>query len=113
MPTGTRDQIGNEIFEQVIYVPSVTYPTLGANASGTNTITILGVQSGDQISWNLQAPPAHIFLENAYASAINTVTLSWTTDSTGITGATMGVTFSITRPENAILGLSFLPTNVT
>jgi hypothetical protein len=112
MPTGTRDQIGNEIFEQVIYVPAVTFPTIAADGSGTSTLTVPGVLPGDQVSWNMQAPPAHVFLANAYVSAANTLTLAWTSDSTGVSGSTMAVTFSVARPENASLGLSALPPNL-
>lgn len=112
MPTGTRDQIGNEIFEQAIYVPSVPFPTLAANASNTSTLAVAGALPGDVIGWNLQSPPAHIFLENAYVSAAGVLTLSWTTDSTGVTGSSVGVLFAVTRPENASMGLAALPPNV-
>lgn len=112
MPAGTRAQLGNELFAQAIYVAAVTYPTLGASASGSNTLTVQGVQVGDIISANLQAPPAHLLLGNLYVSAANTITILWSTDSTGISTGTVAVVFEITRAENAILGLTFLPTSI-
>src|SRR5581483_3568288 len=106
MPGGTRAQLGNELFAQAIYVASVTFPTLAANASSDNTLAVAGVLPGDLISWNLQAPPAHIVLDNAYCSAAGVLTMRWSTDGTGVTGATVAVLFEVTRPENASLGLT-------
>ena len=108
MPTGTRAAIGNEIYDTVIYV-SPTYPTLAANASGTSTFTVPGVQVGDIFSWNMQAPPAHLVLDNVYVSALNTITLLWSTDSTGISTGSVGILFEVVRPENANLGITNLP----
>lgn len=112
MPTGTRPQIGNVIFDDVLYIPSVTFPTLGAGASGSNTLTVLGVQVGDFLSWNLIAPPAHLQIDNMYVSAPNIITVLWGTDATGITGATVNLSLELMRPENASLGLTALPSNV-
>lgn len=112
MSTGTRAQLGNEIFAQACYLPSVTFPTLAANASGANTVAVAGVQSGDIIGWNMVSPPAHLILDNAYVSAPGVITLTWSSDATGIASATVAVLFEIVRPENASLGLSALPTNV-
>jgi hypothetical protein len=113
MPGGNRAQLGNELFENVIYIPAVTFPTLAGNASASNTLAVPGVLPGDMISWNLQAPPAHIFLENAYVSAAGVLTLSWTTDSTGIGTSTVAALFAITRPENESLGIANLPNQIT
>lgn len=113
MPGGNRSQQGNELFGQALYLPAVTYPTLGANASSTNTLTLSGVLPGDLLSWNLQAPAAHIFLENAYVSAVGVITFSWTTDSTGISTGSVPMIIEITRPENASLGLAALPSILT
>lgn len=112
MPGGTRAQLGNELFAQALYLPAVTFPTLTANQSSTNTFTIPGVLPLDLLSWNLQSPPAHIVLDNAYVSAANTITLLWSTDGTGVTGATVPILMEITRPENASLGSAALPTTV-
>lgn len=109
MPGGSRIQIGNEVLDQVIYNGAVTFPTLAANASSTTTLTIPGVQPLDLVSWNMQAPPAHLVIDNIYVSAPNTLTILWGTDGTGVTGATVAVLFSICRPENANLGASALP----
>lgn len=113
MPGGNRSQQGNELFGQALYLPAVTFPTLTASNSSTNTLAAVGVLVGDLLSWNLQAPPAHIFLENAYVSAPGVITLSWTTDATGVTGGTVPMILEVTRPENASLGLSALPSVLT
>lgn len=112
MPGGTRAQLGNELFAQALYLAAVTFPTLATSASSTNTLTVPGVLVGDLLSWNMQAPPAHIFLENAYVSAPNVITFSWTTDATGISTGTVPLLLEVTRPENASLGLTSLPTQV-
>jgi hypothetical protein len=112
MPGGTRSQLGNEQFAQILYLPSVTYPTLGANVSGTNTFTVPGVLAGDLISWNLQNPPAHIVLDNVWVSASNVISLLWGTDSTGISTGTVAIVIDVTRGENSSLGLAAFPNSV-
>src|SRR5579859_3038575 len=112
MPGGTRAQLGNELFAQQLYLPAVTFPTLAANASSDNTTSIPGVLPGDMISWNMQAPPAHIILDNAYVSAAGVVTLRWSTDGTGVTGATVPILIEVTRPENGSLGITNLPSSI-
>ena len=109
MPGGTRYQQGNEIFAQVLYLPSVAFPTIGVGASASNTFTVPGVLPLDLISWNIQNPPAHLTIDNIYVSAANTLTILWGTDATGITGSTVAVLIDITRAENAGLGSSVLP----
>lgn len=113
MPGGNRAQLGNELFGQALYLPAVTYPTLAANASATSNLTLAGILPGDILSWNLQAPPAHLFLENAYVSAPNTAVLSWTSDSTGIATGSVALAVEVTRPENASMGLAALPSTLT
>lgn len=100
MPGGTRSQLGNELFAQTLYLSSVTFPTLAANASSDNTASVPGVLPGDLISWNLQAPPSHLVLDNIYVSAAGTITLRWSTDATGVTGSTVALILEVTRPEN-------------
>lgn len=112
MPGGTRAQLGNELFSQMLYFSSVTFPTLAANASSTNTLSVSGVLAGDFIDCQLLTPPAHIFVENAYVSASGVVTFTWGTDGTGITGSTVAMLMEVTRPENASLGLSALPNSI-
>jgi hypothetical protein len=109
---GTRQQLGNEQFGQIIYIPAVTYPTLAANASADNTVTVLGALPGDLVSWNIQAPPVHLVLSNVYVSAANTLTIRWGTDATGISTGTIGVLFELIRTENQSLGLSALPNSL-
>ena len=109
---GTRAQLGNELFGQIIYIAAVTYPTLGANGSADNTLTVPGVLIGDMISWNVQALPSHLVINNVYASASNTLTIRWGTDATGISTGSIGVVFEILRAENQSLGLAGLPTSL-
>jgi|SRR3974390_237121 len=111
MPTGTRAGLGNETFDVIINV-LCTFPTLGANASGTNTQSVPGTQVGDVYSWNMQSPPAHLVLDNVYVSAPGTITTLWSSDSTGISTSTVTVLFEVIRPENASQGISALPNNV-
>ncbi len=112
MPTGTRPQIGNVIFDSICYWPNVTFPTLAANVSTANTYAVAGIQVGDLLSWNIISPPAHLQVDNMYVSAAGTVTILWGTDSTGITGATTNLLVEVMRPENGSLGLTALPQNV-
>ncbi len=112
MPGGTRSQLGNELFGQALYLSAVTFPTLGANATSDNTATVPGVLPGDLLSWNLQAPPAHLILDNAFVSAPNTITFRWSSDGTGVTGSTVAMLLEVTRPENASLGITQLPNQI-
>jgi len=101
---------GNEILNMIAYVASVTTPNLGANASATTTLTLNGVQSLDCIGWNMQAPPAHLVIDNIYVSSTNTLTILWGTDGTGISPTTVAVLFTVERATNAAFGTSGLPT---
>jgi hypothetical protein len=112
MPGGTTPALGNEQFDQLVYAPSVTYPTLATNASGNNTFSIPGVQALDFIGWNMQNPPAHLVLDNAYVSAPGVLTLTWSSDVTGISTATVAVMFSIVRGTNAASGTSAFPNGI-
>lgn len=112
MAGGTQPQLGNEAFGQAVYSAAVTYPTLATNASGSNTFTLNGVLPGDIVGWNMQAPPAHLVMDNVYVSAANTLTILWSTDVTGISTGTVAVLFEIARPANASLGLSALPGSI-
>lgn len=113
MPGKSNVALGNLGAESVIYNAAVTFPTLSANASNTNTVTIPGVRSLDMITCSMIAPPAHLFLDNAYVSANDTVTLTWSTDGTGVTGATVAVQFNIGRVDGANLGVAGFPTSFT
>lgn len=113
MPGGNRVQLGNELFEQVLYLPSVTYPTIGANTSVTNTVTVSGVLPLDVVTWNMQAPPAHLVIDNIYVSSANTLTVLWSSDSTGISTGTVSVIMTVDRAENASLGSAALPSVLT
>lgn len=110
MPGKSILSYGNLQLDTAVYQAAVTFPTLGANASGSNTLTVQGVLPNDLLSWNMQAPPAHLVLDNAYVSAPNTITILWSSDATGITGSTVAVIFGISRVDGANLGLSAFPT---
>jgi hypothetical protein len=112
MPGASDVAYGNEKLDAIYYLPSVTFPTLGASASASNTATLNGALPGDFISWSMQAPPAHIFLENIYVSSANTISLLWTTDASGISTGTVAVVFEVVRATNANLGLSALPSAI-
>ena len=109
MPGASDLAYGNEKLAMVVYLPSVTFPTLGANASATSTVTLPGALPLDCIGWNMQAPPAHLVIDNIYVSSANTLTVLWGTDSTGVTGATVAVLLTVERASNANLGTSALP----
>lgn len=112
MPGGSNPCLGNELFEQMCYLSAVTFPTLAANASSSNTATLKGVLPGDLVSWNMQNPPAHLILDNVYVSAADTLTLLWSSDGTGVTGATVPIIFGVARFQNQSLGLSALPSQL-
>lgn len=114
MPGGTRAQLGNELFSQDIYLPTAAYPIVAANGITDNTVVVPGVLPGDSISWNMQAPPAHLVLDNAYVSAPGVITFRWSSDSTGITPAgTLALILQVARPENSSLGVASLPNSIT
>lgn len=109
MPGGSTVQRGNEIFDQMLYFPTVTFPTLGANASATNTLSVPGTLVGDLLSWNIQSLPAHLQIDNMYVSAAGVITITWGTDATGISTSTCAVLLSVCRYENISLGITSLP----
>jgi hypothetical protein len=110
MPGAADIALGNEKLNMIFYVASVTTPNLGANASATTTLTVPGVQSLDCIGWNMQAPPAHLVIDNIYVSSVNTLTILWGTDGTGISPTTVNILFTIERAVGAVFGTSGLPT---
>jgi hypothetical protein len=113
MPGGTRAQLGNELFSQDLYLPAAAYPIVAANGTTDSTVAVAGVLPGDTIGWNMQAPPLHLVLDNAYVSAPGVITFRWSSDSAGITpGGTVAMLLQIARPENASLGLSALPSSI-
>jgi hypothetical protein len=112
MPVGSRIQIGNEVFDQMLYLSAVPTPNLGASASATTTLTVNGVLPNDLVSWNLQTPPAHIALDNVYVSSANTLTLLWAADGTGAGPSTVNIILSVTRGENSAFGTSGFPSSI-
>jgi len=112
MPGASDIAYGNEKMAMVVYLPSVTFPTLAANASATSTVTLPGALPLDCIGWNMQAPAAHLVIDNIYVSSANTLTVLWGTDGTGVTGATVAVLLTVERATNANLGTSVLPSAI-
>jgi hypothetical protein len=112
MPGPCDIALGNEKLNMITYTASVTTPNLGANASATTTLTLTGVQPLDCIGWNMQAPPAHLVIDNIYVSSLNTLTILWGTDGTGISPTTVAVIFTVERAGGAIFGTVGLPTIV-
>lgn len=109
MPGKSMPAIGNELFDVVLYLPTVTFPTLAANASSDTTVSLPGVLPLDCISWNMQAPPLHLTIDNIYVSAKDVITIRWGTDATGVTGATVPVLFEVVRADGGNLGTQALP----
>lgn len=77
MPSGTTIQRGNEQFDMLLYLASVTVPNVNANSTATQTVTVNGVQVGDFIGWNQQSTVSGISVENIYVSSANTLTFLW------------------------------------
>lgn len=109
MPGKSLMAYGNELIDSVLYLPSVTFPTLAANASSDTTVALPGVLPLDCISWNMQTPPLHLTIDNIYVSAPNTLTIRWGTDATGVSTATVAVLFEVVRADGANLGIQALP----
>jgi hypothetical protein len=105
MPGESDVSLGNEQLDTMLYFPSVTFPTLGSSASSTTTLSVPGVLPGDYLSMTMQTPPAHIFLENAYVSSNGVVTISWTTDTSGVSTSTVAVLGEVCRPNRPYTSL--------
>lgn len=109
---GSRVQIGNEIFDQMLYIAAVPTPNLGASATANTTLTVNGVLPNDLVSWNVQGPVAHVALDNIYVSSANTLTLQWSGDGTGASPSTCNLILSVTRCENAAFGTAGFPSSL-
>jgi hypothetical protein len=110
MPGKSMPALGNELFDSTILLQNVTFPTLGANASSDTTVTCVGVLPFDCISWNMQAPPLHLTIDNIYVSSANTLTIRWGTDATGVTGASnLSILMEVVRTDGGNLGSAGIP----
>lgn len=109
MPAKSGLSYGNLSIDTMLYLPSVTYPTLGANASGSNTFPVPGVQPLDMFSWNMQNPPAHLVLDNICCLAPGVITILWSTDATGISTGSVAVLLDLSRVDGANLGTQVIP----
>lgn len=111
MPGGSRVQIGNEIFSQVLFL-TVTPPAAITTAVVTyQNVAVPGLQVGDVVSYNLlQTANTLVSVPSMYVSATNVLTIGWGTEGATINSlAAQQFLIEITRPENAALGLSALP----
>lgn len=114
MPTGTRQQLGNAIFEQLTYLAAVTPPaTITTAVITTQTLTVPGVQVGDFLSWNILSPTSTLLsITNMYVSSANVVNIGWSTEGGTVSSApAQQLLISAVRPENASMGLAALPPN--
>ena len=116
MPASSRVQLGNALFEQVCYLPAVTPPaTITSGVITSQNVAVPGAAIGDFVSWNiLNALANGISVANGYVSAPGVCTFAWTAEGSTVSGApAVPFLVCLLRPENASMGLSFLPTNVT
>jgi len=101
MPGGTTIQRGNEQFDMLLYLPTVTVPNVNANSTATQTVTVPGVVVGDFIGWNQQSTVSGISVENVYVSSANTLTFLWsnTTGSNVTSTAAQPFILSVCRAD--------------
>jgi len=114
MPTGTRPQIGNLIFDEALLL-TVTPPAAILTSVVTyQAVTFPGCLVGDLVSWNLlQNTNNLVSIPNMYVSAPNTLQIGWGTEGAQINSlATQQILVEVCRPENASLGLTALPSNL-
>jgi hypothetical protein len=97
----------------IINVPLVTVPNLAANSTASQVITVQGLLPGDVITWNQQSVVAGISVENAFVSAINTLTMLWSNTTVAAVNGTapQSFLFIVQRPEMSG-GVSSLPSAV-
>lgn len=114
MPTGTRPQIGNVTFDCVIAITVTPPGTITTAVVTYQTVTVLGLQVNDLISWNLiQTANTLVSIPSMFASAVNTLTIGWSTEGATINGlGAQNFLLEIMRPENGSLGFAALPSNV-
>lgn len=115
MPGAATLQRGNEIMDQLIYLPAVTVPNLLASATATQVIAVPGVNVGDLISWNQQSVVAGISVENVYVSSAGNLTFLWSNTTIAAVNGTPAQPFllSVCRAENVSLnGLASLPNGI-
>lgn len=106
MPGGTTPQEGNVKLQNVLgfAASAISYPTVTANTSATQTYTIPGLLIGDIVDIQLQGHVAGLSVSSAWCAAAGTLTIQWVNSTTGtITGAafTSPVIMLISRYENA------------
>jgi hypothetical protein len=114
MPTGTRPQIGNLVFDEAILL-TVTPPAAILTAQVTyQAVTVPGLLVGDVLSWNLlQTANTLVSIPNMYVSAPNTLQIGWGSEAAQINSlVAQQILIEVARPENASLGVTALPANL-
>lgn len=118
MVAPTRESIGNELFDTVIYIPAVTVPNLPASSTATQTIIIQGALPGDMFFWNWQGNVANIAIENIYCSAPNTTIWTWSNATIAAVNGTPAQPFllEVIRvdiiPSGGLPGLASIPPDI-
>jgi hypothetical protein len=115
MPGGTRAQLGNELFSQTLFLTVTPPATITTAVITQQTINVPGVLPGDLLSWAMQTfVNPLIQMDNLYCVTPGVMTINWTSAGATISGAlAQSFLLEITRPENASLGLSALPTSLS
>lgn len=115
MPGGSTATRGNELFSQMLYLPSITVPSVTTLITVTQTYTVNGVQVGDLLSWNIQgAGVSGLAITNMWVSAVNTISAYWYNGTAGtLGGTTANLLLEVTRPENVVDGgVTVLPSTI-
>lgn len=114
MPGSSTVIRGNQLFSQIIYLAAATVPTVGANTSGSQSITVTGIKVGDFIEANQIGVVAGLSIDNIYVSAVDTLSFYWSNTTTGsLGGGTTAVMLKVSRPENyADGGLTAMPISI-
>lgn len=107
---GSAIASGNELYDTMLYLPSVAVPNVNANTSATQSVTCLGVVVGDMISWNLVgAGIVGLAVDNIYVSAANTLIFYWTNNTVGNLTSNAAQNFLLTVTRANIVPYTALP----
>lgn len=109
MPGKTAVTYGNEIFDGLLFLPSVPVPAVSSGALGTNTVNVPGVLPFDLISWNLTAPPTNGAIDNIFVSAPNTLTILWSATGGALSAGNTPLLIEVIRADGYNLGAQAIP----
>lgn len=115
MPGGNLSILGNEQFNQALYVTVTPPGTVTTAVITSQNVTLQGVLVGDIVSANILSPTSTLLsIANVYVSAPNVLTIGWSTEGATISGAAaQTLLLEVARPANASLGLTALPSVLT